>query len=128
MAKEYGALIKNGTWRLVDPPIGIKPIGSKWVYKTKYKVDGSLDKYKARLVAKGYAQKEGIDYTETFASTAKWNTIRTLFSLAAQNGWKIHHIDVKTAFLNGDLKEDVYMFQPKGFSVKGKEQKVWVIP
>jgi hypothetical protein len=107
--KEYDALIKNGTWRLVDPSIGIKPIGSKWVYKTKYKVDGSLDKHKARLVAKGYAQKQGIDYTETFAPTTKWGTIRTLFSLAAQKGWKMHHMDVKTAFLNGDLKEDVYM-------------------
>ena len=124
MAKEYDALIKNGTWRLVDPPIGIKPTGSKWVYKTKYKADGSLDNYKERLVAKGYAQKEGVDYTETFAPTAKWGTIRTLFSLAAQNGWKIHHMDVKTAFLNGDLKEDVYMFQPEGFFVKGKEHKV----
>ena len=93
----------------MDPPIGIKPIGSKWVYKTKYKADGSLDKYKERLVAKGYAKKEGVDYTETFAPTTKWGTIRTLFSLAPQNGWKIHHMDVKIAFLNGDLKEDVYM-------------------
>jgi hypothetical protein len=68
MKKEYDALIKNGTWRLVDPPIGIEPIGSKWVYKTKYKVDGSLDKHKERLVAKGYAQKEGIDYTKNICS------------------------------------------------------------
>jgi hypothetical protein len=109
MQKEYDALIKNGTWRLVDPPIGIKPIGSKWIYKSKYKDDGSLDKHKARLVAKGYVQKEGIDYIETFAPTAKWGTIRTSFSLATQKGWKIHHMDVKTTFLNGDLKEDVYM-------------------
>jgi hypothetical protein len=93
------------------------------VYKIKYKADGSLDKYKARLVAKGYAQKEGVDYTETFSPTTKWGTIRTLFSLAAQNSWKIHHMDVKTTFLNGDLKEDVYMFQPEGFSVKGKRKR-----
>ena len=124
MQREYDALIKNGTWRLVNPPIGTKPIGCRWIYKNKYKADGSLDKHKARLVAKGYAQKEGVDYTETFAPTAKWGTIRTLFSLAAQKGWKIHHMDVKTAFLNGDLKEDVYMDQPEGFSIKGQEQKV----
>ena len=80
MQRKYDALIKNGTWRLVNPPIGTKPIGCRWIYKNKYKADGSLDKHKARLVAKGYAQKEGVDYTETFAPTAKWGTIRTLFS------------------------------------------------
>ena len=124
MQREYDALIKNGTWRLVTPPIGTKPIGCKWIYKNEYKVDGSLDKQKARLVAKGYAQKEGVDYTETFAPTAKWGTIRTVFSLATQKGWKIHHMDVKTTFLNGYLNEDVYMDQPKVFANKGQEQKV----
>ena len=73
---------------------------------------------------KRYAQKEGVDYTETFSPTAKWGTIQTLFSLAVQKGWKIHHMDVKTTFLNGDLKEDVYMDQPEGFAIKGQEQKV----
>lgn len=104
MLKEYDSLIKNGNWRFVDPPIGIKPIVCKWVYKIKYKAYGSLDKHKARLVAKGYAQKEGVDYKETFAPIAKWRTIGTLFSLLAQKGWKIHHMDVKPVFLNGDLK------------------------
>ena len=117
-------MIKNGTWKLVDPPLGTKPIGCKWVYKNKYKADGSLDKHKTRLVAKGFAQKEGVDYEETFAPTAKWATIRTLFALAAQNGWKVHQMDVKTAFLNGDLKENVFMSQPKGFVVKGHEHNV----
>ena len=88
--------------------MGTKPIGCKWVYKNKYKADGSLDKHKARLVAKGFAQKEGIDYEETFAPTSKWTTIRTLFTLAAQNGWKVHQMDVKIAFLNGDLKGNVF--------------------
>eukprot|EP00253_Pinus_taeda_P023640 PITA_23640 len=124
MQKEYDALIKNDTWKLVDPPFGAKPIGCKWVYKNKYKVDGSLDKHKARLVAKGFAQKEGVDYEETFAPTAKWATIRTLFALAAQNGWKVHQMDVKNAFLNGDLKENVFMSQPEGFAAKGHGHKV----
>jgi hypothetical protein len=88
----------------VDPPFKIKPISCKWVYKNKYKVEGSLDKHKARLVVKGYAKKQGVGYTKTFSLTTKWGTIRTLFSLAAQKGWKIHHMDVKTSFLNGDLK------------------------
>jgi len=105
--KEYDALIKNDTWKPVDPPLGTKPIGCKWVYKNKYKANGSLDKHKARLVAKGFAQKEGVDYEETFSPTTKWATIWTLFALAAQNDWNVHQMDVKTAFLNGDLKENV---------------------
>eukprot|EP00253_Pinus_taeda_P035334 PITA_35334 len=124
MQKEYDALIKNDTWKLVDPPLGTKPIGCKWVYKNKYKADGSLDKHKARLVAKRFAQKEGVDYEETFAPTAKWSTIHTLFALAAQNGWKVQQMDVKTSFLNGYLKENVFMYQPEGFVVKGHEHKV----
>lgn len=75
MQKEYDALIKNGTWKLVDLPLRTKPIGCKWVCKNKYKDDGSLDKHKARLVAKGIAQKEGVDYEETFSPTTKWTTI-----------------------------------------------------
>ena len=98
------ALIKIGTWRLVDPPIGTKPIGCKWIYKNNYKPDGSLDKHKAILVAKGYAHKKGVNYIETFDPTTKWGTIQTLFSLATQKWWKIHHMDLKTSFLNGYLK------------------------
>jgi hypothetical protein len=90
MQKEYDALINNVTWKLVDPPLGTKPLGCKWVYKNKYKVDGSLDKHKAWLVAKAFAQKEWVDYEDTFSPTAKWATIRTLFALVAQNGWKVH--------------------------------------
>ena len=90
LQKEYDALIENGTWKLVDPPLVTKPIGCKWVFKNKYKADGSLDKHKARLVAKGFSQKEGIDYEETFSPIAKWTTIETLFSLVARNGWKVH--------------------------------------
>lgn len=75
MVEEYKAVIDNNTWKLVKCPANVKPIGCKWVYRIKYNQKGELDKYKARLVAKGFAQQEGIDYEETFAPTAKWNTI-----------------------------------------------------
>ena len=109
---------------MVDPPLGTKPIGCKWVYKNKYKVDGSLDKHKARLVPKSFAQKEGVNYEDTFAPITKWATIWTLFALLAQNGWKVHEMDVKTTFLNGDLKENVFMSQIEGFAMKGHEHNV----
>ena len=124
MVEEYQAAIDNNTWKLVDCPTNVKPIGCKWVYRIKYNQKGELEKYKARLVAKGFAQQEGIDYEETFAPTAKWNTIRLTLALAAQKGWKVHQMDVKSAFLNGDLQEDVYMTQPPGFEVEGQEHKV----
>jgi hypothetical protein len=86
--------------------------------------DGSVDRYKARLCAKGYSQQQGIDYTETFAPVAKFSSIRSLLALAAHYDLEVHQMDVKTAFLNGDLEEDIYMVQPEGFIVKGKE--TWV--
>ena len=76
-----------------------------------------MDKHKAKLVGKGFAQKEGVDYEENFSPIGRWATIRTLFLLATQNGWKVHQMDVKTAFLNRDLKENVFMPQPEGFAV-----------
>jgi hypothetical protein len=124
MEVEHESLMKNQTWDLTALPSGKKPIGCKWVYKVKYKADGTLDKYKARLVAKGFSQREGIDYEETFAPTAKMSTIRLVLAMAAQQGWKVHQLDVKSAFLNEDLKELVYMCQPKGFQVAGKEHLV----
>ncbi|RYA67166.1 hypothetical protein DD595_26500, partial [Enterobacter cloacae complex sp. 4DZ3-17B2] len=81
-------------------------------------------RYKARLVAKGYAQQKGIDYDETFAPTSRASTVRSLVAIAAHHGWKVHQLDIKTAFLNGDLQEEVYVIQPSGFVVKGQEQKV----
>ncbi|KAI5324564.1 hypothetical protein L3X38_033637 [Prunus dulcis] len=97
----------------------------KWVYKTKLNLDGSIQKNKARLVAKGYAQKPGIDYNETFAPVARLDTIRTIIALAAKNNWKLYQLDVKSAFSNGVLEEEVYIEQPDGFLVKGKEDKVY---
>ena len=106
-------------------PDGVKHIGLKWVFKIKRNADGSISKYKARLVAKGYVQRHGVDFDEVFASVARVETIRLIIALAASNGWEIHHLDVKTAFLHGHLKEEVYVTQPEGFVVRGEEQKVY---
>ena len=124
MQIEYDAIMKNGTWSLVDLPVGKKAIGTKWVYKLKCKPDGSVDCYKARLVAKGYAQEKGIDFEETFAPTCRMTTIHSICALAAYNGWNVHQLDIKTAFLNGDLHEEVYVMQPRGFVQNGEENKV----
>ena len=93
-----------------------KVVQCKWVYKTKFSADGSPLKYKARLVAKGYSQVHGIDYNETFAPVAKMDSIRLALAIAASKQWEVHHMDVKCAFLNGDLTEEIYMQQPQGFS------------
>ena len=119
---EMKALEDNDTWEFVDLPKGKKPVGCKWVFTTKYKADGTLEKYKARLVAKGFSQIYGMDYNETFAPVAKLNTIRILLSLAANLDWRLHQLDVKNAFLNGDLKEEVYMKHPPGFPGKKLNQ------
>ena len=92
--------------------------------QVKYMVDGTLDKYKARLVAKGLSQREGIDYEEAFAPTTKMSTIRLVLAMVAQNRWKVHQMDVKSSFLNKDLEEEVYMYQPQVFQVSGKEHLV----
>ncbi|KAK4401017.1 Retrovirus-related Pol polyprotein from transposon TNT 1-94 [Sesamum angolense] len=99
-------------------------IGVKWIYKTKLNADGSIQKHKARLVAKGYSQLPGIDYTETFAPVARLDTIRTLIAIAANKKWKIYQMDVKSAFLNGYIDEEIYVEQPQGFIAKGSEEKV----
>ncbi|KAI5343667.1 hypothetical protein L3X38_011543 [Prunus dulcis] len=116
---------KNDTWKLVDRPFGRPIIGVKWVYKTKLNLDGSVQKNKARLVAKGYSQKPGIDYNETFAPVARLDTIRTLIALAAQKEWNLYQLDVKFAFLNGVLKEEVYVEQPQGFVKENEEIRVY---
>ncbi|CAJ2633694.1 unnamed protein product [Trifolium pratense] len=124
MDEEIKAIKKNETWELVSLPKGHKAIGVKWVYKAKKNSKGEVERYKARLVAKGYSQRAGIDYDEVFAPVARLETVRLIISLAAQNKWKIHQMDVKSAFLNGVLDEEVYIEQPQGYEVKGEEEKV----
>eukprot|EP00253_Pinus_taeda_P017382 PITA_17382 len=115
MNEEYHSLLANDTWDLVPLPKGRKLVRCKWVYRTKYGPDGKVDKHKARLVAKGFSQVEGIYYTETFSPVAKMNSIRLVLSLAASLKWEVHQMDVKSAFLHGDLHEEIYREQPIGF-------------
>jgi hypothetical protein len=96
----------------------------KWVFKLKRNSDGEIVKHKARLVAKGYVQKFGVDYEEVFAPVARLDTVRLLLAYATNHGWKVHCLDVKSAFLHGELEEEVYVTQPEGYEVKGKEQCV----
>ncbi|GKA17377.1 zinc finger, CCHC-type containing protein [Tanacetum coccineum] len=121
---EIGSIMENNTWVLSDLPPGCKPLGCKWIFKRKMKVDGTIDKFKARLVIQGFRQKEGIDYFDTYAPVARITTIRLLLALAAIHNLVIHQMDVKTTFLNGDLDEEVYMKQPEGFVMPGNEHKV----
>ena len=125
MDEEMKAIESNGTWTLVTRPPNQKTIGLKWVYKLKKDTEGAIVKYKARLVAKGYVQRQGVDYDEVFAPVARIETVRVLLALAAQEDWKVHHMDVKSAFLNGDLTEEVYVEQPLGYEKKGEEGKVY---
>ena len=98
MEEEYDSIMKNKTWEFTELPKDKNPIGCKWVYKPKFKANGSIYKYKSRLVEKGYSQKEGIDYTETLAPVDKLNTIRLLIALATKYHWKLHQLDVKSFF------------------------------
>jgi hypothetical protein len=97
---------------------------SKWIFKIKHVVDGSIEKYKARFVARGFSQKEGIDYEETFFHVARYTSIRTIIALAAKMKWKSHQMDVKTAFLNSVIEEEVYIEQPQGFEVEDRKTHV----
>ncbi|UYV83140.1 hypothetical protein LAZ67_22002407 [Cordylochernes scorpioides] len=124
MKEEYSSLLKNGTWELVDPPKNKNIIGNKWVFRKKFRADGSIERYKARLVAKGYSQKYGIDYEETFAPVVRHSTIRTVLALAVEYDLLVHQMDVQSAFLNGDVKEEIYMTQPENFESKKYPRRV----
>ncbi|GJS96809.1 zinc finger, CCHC-type containing protein [Tanacetum coccineum] len=122
---ELDSINKNNTWTLTTLPPNQKAIGLKWVFKTKRDAKGNIIKYKARLVAKGYVQEQGIDFDEVFAPVARIETVRLILALAAYHGWQVHHLDVKSAFLHGDLKEEVYVTQPEGFVQQGNSGKVY---
>jgi len=115
MDEEMASLHANGTWTLEKLPDGIKPIPVKWVFKIKRDATGGVERYKARLVAKGFAQREGIDFNEVYAPVSKHTTLRALLSEVAAEDLELHQLDVKTAFLNGKLEEDIYMVQPPGY-------------
>ncbi|CAL9022379.1 unnamed protein product [Prunus brigantina] len=114
MKEELQALDDNHTWSIVKLPKGRKIVGSRWIYKIKFNSDGSIERHKARLVARGFTQTFGVDYKETFAPVAKMTTVRVLLSVAVNNGWPLYQMDVKNAFLHGDLEEEVYMKLPPG--------------
>ncbi|GJZ84084.1 ribonuclease H-like domain, reverse transcriptase, RNA-dependent DNA polymerase [Tanacetum coccineum] len=125
MQLEIISINKNKTWKLATLPDNQKAIGLKWVFKTKRDANGKIIKHKARLVAKGYVQEHGIDYDEVFAPVARMETVRLFLALSAYHGWEVHHLDVKSASLHGELKEEVYVTQPEGFKKPGNENKVY---
>ena len=125
MPCKKNAIEKKDTWELTTLPLGQRTIGVKWVYKIKHTAEGRIEHYKARLVAKGYKQKYWVDYKEVFGPVARLDTIGILISLTAHHSWKIYQLDVKSAFLNVILEEEVDAEQPEGFVVEGEENKVY---
>ena len=118
MLEEMKAIKENETWELVDPPPGCHSIGLKWVYKIKRDERGAIVKHKARLIARGFVQHEDINFEEVFTPVARMESIRLLLALAVVKDWRVHHLDIKSAFLNGELAETVFVRQPPGFAVK----------
>lgn len=116
--EELTALNENHTWDIVTVPPDKTLIGSKWVFRAKRDQTGMICRYKARLCAKGFNQQQGIDYEEIFSPTVRYDTIRVLLSIAARDDLQIMQFDVKTAFLHGDLQEEIYMEIPEGVTVK----------
>lgn len=121
MEEEMKSLTDNSTWELVELPKDRKSIKCRWVFLTKCDTQGNTKRLRSRVIAKGFSQTEGIDYEETFAPVARLDSLRLLLAIAAHFNLDVHHIDIKSAYLNGDLDEEIYMDQPKGFVVPGKE-------
>ena len=115
MSDEYDALVKNGTWELTPPNPSHNLIGCKWIFRTKRKFDGFVDRFKACLVAKGFHQRFGIYYIDTFSLVVKPTTIHVVLSLVVSRSWSLRQLDVNNVFLQGNLSENVYMSQPPGF-------------
>ena len=119
MNDEIESMRTNQVWDLVDLPSRHKAIGNKWVLKIKRKADGSIERYKARLVAKGYTQKKGVDYEETFSPVVRFASVRLILAIVANLNLELYQMDIKTAFLNGELDEEICIDQPIGFVTKG---------
>ena len=124
MNEELKSMAHNGVWDLIKLPNSCKPVGCKWVFKTKRDAKGNIERFKARLVAKGFTQNEGIDYKDTLSPLSKKYSLRIIMTLVAHFDLELHQMDVKTAFLNGNLDEDIYMEQLEGFTKKGNEHLV----
>ena len=124
MKEELKSMADNDVWDLVELPKSTKPIGCKWVYKTKRDSSGNIERYKARLVAKGFTQKEGIDFKETFSPVSTKDSLRIVMALVAHYDLELHQMDVKTTFLNGDIEETIYMVQPENFESKDSKHLV----
>lgn len=124
MQEEYEAQMRNGTWTLTDLPAGRKAIRSKWVYKTKLDAEGRPARHKARLVIKGYSQRKGVDYEETYSPVVRHSSLRYLFAIAARLNLDIDQMDAVTAFLQGELSEEIYMEQPAYFQDTQNRTKV----
>ena len=124
MLEEIQALEVNHTWNLVDLPIRKNVMGCKWVFAIKVNPDGLVARLKARLVAKGYAHTYGMDYFDTFSLVARLASVHLIISIVASQHWPLHQLDIKNAFLHGDLQEEVYMEQPPGFVAQVEYGKV----
>jgi hypothetical protein len=124
MMEEHQSIMKNDVWEIISRPKEKSMVTSKWVYKIKHAIDKSMDKYKARFIARGFIQKEGEDYDETFSPVSRYTSIREIISLVASMGWNLHQMDVKTTFLNGAIKKEVYIEQPQGFEVHSRDTHV----
>lgn len=119
MKEEYDSLIKNKTWSVVDTPPEIQALDTKWVFKRKLDNENRV-RYKARLVVRGHRQRKGIDYNEIYSPVVRHTSLKYLFAQATKNNWLIHHMDVVTAYLQGDLEEDIYLYPPDGFELEDK--------
>jgi len=124
MVEQYASIMKNDVWEIVSRPEGKSMVTSKWLYKIKYVADSSIEKCKAWFVARGFSLVKGVYYEETFTLVAQYTSIRSAISIAIEMGWKIHQIDVKATFSNSIIQEKVYIEQPQGFQVHGRESHV----
>jgi hypothetical protein len=124
MMEEYQSIMKNDVWYIILRPERKSVVTSKWIYKINHTTERSIEKQKASFVARGFSQVEGIDYEETFSPNARYTFIRMIISLATSMGWKLHQMDMKTTFLNGEIGEEICIEQPDGFVIHEKESHV----